>query len=195
MAARNRGAFLRAAPRSSSAGERRGRLSLASDGDDGTGVSCAGCSGGGPKAVLRAAMAVGALAAVREMWQRTRETSFAGERALVTGAGSGLGRELALLLAAEGCTSFVLWGRRLKPLQARAAPAHLTYILALWQPPHRHTPSVRRFCLPFDLLSVLCVGCTGGGSGDPRRGGGPQDGGDDSGARCAGRRGGRQRAG
>eukprot|EP01047_Picozoa_sp_COSAG01_P044899 COSAG01_NODE_4092_length_5356_cov_137.323378_7_plen_95_part_00 len=77
-------------------------------------------------------MAVGALAAVREVWQRARETSFAGERALVTGAGSGLGRELALLLAAEGCTSFVLWGRRLKPLQARRSP----------RPSHIHTRPV-----------------------------------------------------
>ncbi|MDO5898792.1 SDR family oxidoreductase [Agrobacterium sp. Azo12] len=41
---------------------------------------------------------------------------FAGKIALVTGAGSGIGRETALLLAKEGAT-VVLTGRRLEPLR------------------------------------------------------------------------------
>ena len=64
----------------------------------------------------KAALALAAVAALREGWQRGRARELRGDVALITGAGSGIGRELSLALARAGC-KLVLWGRRAEPLQ------------------------------------------------------------------------------
>eukprot|EP01050_Picozoa_sp_SAG11_P038339 SAG11_NODE_15595_length_572_cov_1.625793_1_plen_112_part_10 len=61
--------------------------------------------------LLKFGAAAAAVAALRELVQRATAKSLKGDTALITGAGSGIGREMALLLAAQGC-GLVLWGRR-----------------------------------------------------------------------------------
>ncbi len=78
--------------------------------------------------LLKLGLAAAGVAAAQEVWRRSREKDLLGDVALVTGAGSGIGREMSLLLAKAGCR-LVLWGRREEPLRrvaeeiARAADA------------------------------------------------------------------------
>ena len=44
-------------------------------------------------------LAAAGLAAAQEVWRRSRAKELRGDVALVTGAGSGIGREMSLLLA------------------------------------------------------------------------------------------------
>eukprot|EP00729_Bicosta_minor_P015375 gene15375-9453_t len=69
-----------------------------------------------------AAAGVVGLTVVREVFKRATSASYGGKVALITGAGTGIGREMALILAADGC-SLVLWGRREGPLKAVAEEA------------------------------------------------------------------------
>lgn len=71
-------------------------------------------------AAARGAAAVTGAAALYKMWNSFGELKLAGDIALITGAGSGLGRDLALALATQGC-HLLLWGRRQGPLEAVAA--------------------------------------------------------------------------
>ena len=66
--------------------------------------------------LLKLGLAAAGVAAAQEIWRRSREKDLRGDVALVTGAGSGIGRELSLLLAEAGC-QLVLWGRREDPLR------------------------------------------------------------------------------
>lgn len=66
--------------------------------------------------VLKLGLAAAGVAAAQEIWRRSREKDLRGDVALVSGAGSGIGREMSLLLAKAGCR-LVLWGRREEPLR------------------------------------------------------------------------------
>ena len=65
--------------------------------------------------LAKVGLAAAGVLAAQEVWRRTREKDLRGDIALITGAGTGIGREMALLLAEAGCT-LVLWGRREGPL-------------------------------------------------------------------------------
>lgn len=65
--------------------------------------------------LAKVGLAAAGVLAAQEVWRRAREKDLRGDVALITGAGTGIGREMALLLAEAGCT-LVLWGRREGPL-------------------------------------------------------------------------------